>query len=148
MELYRGGLKLYGLSEKHLAKLKSLDKLCTDGSLLIISHKVCLQSYIGLLHHADEIADAVRERMKGTVVPDDDSLIPLNTEDFAELAKIHIECVKERGKGFALMMSGLETIARMTRENDKESPSAPKTPGWGPMKKVRPAENGANSSDD
>lgn len=149
LENYRRALKAYGVSDKRLEKLKALDGLARDGAMhLAISLRVTHQSYDGQLHNLAEVAEDIKERMKGTQM-EDGTIKPLDSESYSYLAKVYVECVKEAGKGFGLMMSGTEAIVRMTMaaKNKNGGGGGAAAPGWGPMKKVRPEQNSDNAND-
>lgn len=148
LETYRAALKVYGVSEAHLAKLRALDGLAVGSDrLLAVSFQVSHQSYVGQLHNLDEVADAIKERLKGSLMQDG-TYKPLEDESLATLSKVYVDCVKERGRGMKLIVDGIEAIERMkAAASGKETPKEGKAvPGWGPMKKVRPAENLTNGS--
>lgn len=133
-EMYRTALKAYGVSDKQLAKLKALDGLAKNGGrLLSVSLQMTHQNYVGQLHNLAEVADEVREKM---------SADGIDAETYSYLAKIYVECVKEAGKGYGLMMTGTEAMVRMMASAKSTGPVEKATSGWGPMKKVRKAEGG------
>lgn len=138
-EAYRNALKEYGVSERQLNKLKALDGLAKNGGrLLSVSLQMTHQNYVGQLHNLAEVADQLKDRMAGKKM-EDGSTQPPDVEEHSALARAYIECVKEAGKGYGLMMAGTEAMVRMmasARAGDKGAqPKA--TSGWGPMKKVR-----------
>ena len=140
-ETYRAALKDYGVSDKQLAKLKALDGLAANGGrLLSVSLQMTHQNYVGQLHNLAEVADDIRERLMPKKDADG-NLVPMNAEDYSYLAKVYVECVKEAGKGYGLMMTGTEAMVRMmtAAKADKKPDSGKATAGWGPMKKVRKA---------
>ena len=141
LTIYRNALRAYGVSEARLAKLKALDGLAKDWAThMAISLRGHHQSYDGQLHNLAELADDIAERLKGTKNPDG-TYTPLNTEEYTFLAKVKVECVKEGGKGLATMMTLTEALVRMlAADKGKRSSGEKATMGWGPMKKVRPAE--------
>ena len=149
LETYRTALKVYGISETQLAKLKALDGLAAGSDrLLAVSFRVSHQSYVAQLHRLAEVADAIKDRLKGSEMQDG-TIKPLDDESLGALSKVYVECVKELGRGMKLMLEGIEAIERMRAiASGKESPGEGKAvPGWGPMKKVRPAEETINGND-
>lgn len=144
LETYRAALKVYGVSAMHLEKQRALDALAAGNSdrMLAISLRVAHQSYVGLLHDLDEVAAAVKERLNGVAMPDG-TTVPHEPEQHAALAKVFVDCVKERGRGAAIMMAGIETIVKMSAAAKGDGPGvAGKTkPAWGPMKRVLRQDN-------
>jgi hypothetical protein len=137
-EAYRTALKEYGVSDKQLAKLKALDGLAANGGrLLSVSLQMTHQNYVGQLHNLAEVADDIRERLKPQMGEDG---VPthMNAEDYSYLAKIYVECVKEAGRGYGLMMTGTEAMVRMiTASKGEAKGGGGQVKGaWGPMKKV------------
>lgn len=137
-QAYRDALKEYGVSDKQLAKLKALDGLAKNGGrLLSVSLQMTHQNYVGQLHNLAEVADELRDRLRGKEMADG-STQPLDFEEYATLSKVYVECVKEAGTGYKLMMAGTEAMVRMIMASKGKSPSgSPAEAGWGPMKKVR-----------
>lgn len=138
-EAYRAALKQYGVSDRQLNKLKALDGLAKNGGrLLSVSLQMTHQNYVGQLHNLAEVADELKDRMSGNVMQDG-SIQPLDIEEHSSLARAYIECVKEAGKGYSLMMAGTEAMVRMMAAARSGNAGAqPKAvSGWGPMKKVR-----------
>lgn len=144
LETYRAALKVYGVSAMHLEKQRALDALAAGNSdrMLAISLRVAHQSYVGLLHDLDEVAAAVKERLNGVAMPDG-TTVAHEPEQHAALAKVFVDCVKERGRGAAIMMAGIETIVKMSAAAKDDAPdgAGKAKPGWGKMKKVRPPQN-------
>jgi len=131
-DAYRDALKKYGVSDRQLDKLRALDGLAKNaGHLLSISLQMTHQNYIGQLHNLADVADELKERLN----PD------MPSEEYAALSRAYIECVKEAGKGYGIMLTGTEAMVRMMAAAKGRSPSDTKTThGWGPMKKVRDAK--------
>lgn len=139
-DIYREGLREYGVSEKQLKKLKALDGLAKDsGRLLSVSLQMTHQNYLGQLHKLADVADDLLERMKGVEI--DGKYIPHAPEDQASLTKCYIECVKEAGKGYQLIMEGTQAMVRMIAVASGVSDTAPaRETKWKP-KKVNPAKD-------
>jgi len=127
-ENYRAALEKYGVSKGTLEKLKALDGLAADGGrLLAVSLQMTHQNYVGQLHKLAEVADDIKKRLTDE----------LGAEDYSYLAKVYVECVKEAGKGYGLMMTGTEAMIRMMVSARGQGGGEPKAQaGWGPMKKV------------
>jgi len=140
LEIYHTALRAYGVSEKRITQMKALDGLAKDWAThLSISLRGHHQSYDGQLHNLAEVAEDIKERLKGTKM-EDGSYQPLDAETYSWLSKVYVECVKESGKGVGMMLTLTEALVRMIGAN-KDHGAAPKaTAGWGPMKKVRPAK--------
>jgi hypothetical protein len=138
--LYWAGLKAYGVSEKRLAKIKTLSGLSKDWAThLSISLRSHHQSYDGQLHNLAELADEIDEMLKGKL-NEDGTRVPLDVESYTYLAKIRVECVKESGKGVETMLALTEALVRMMNAKDGKGVGPEKAKaGWGPMKKVREA---------
>ena len=138
-EIYRGALKEYGVSEKQLKKLKALDGLAKNGGrLLSVSLQMTHQNYVGQLHNLADVADQIKERLNGKEMQDG-STQPLDAEEYSYLAKVYVECVKQAGAGYELMMKGTEAMVRMMAAAKGTGIGNEKAQaGWGPMKKVRP----------
>jgi hypothetical protein len=133
MEQYYTALRAYGVSEKRLAKLKSLDGLAKDWATHVsISLRGHHQSYDGQLHNLAEVAESIKEKLDSG---------DLNAEEYSYLSKVYVECVKEAGKGVGMMLTLTEALVRMIGASKNDGAPAKATAGWGPMKKVRPATN-------
>lgn len=139
LQMYWSALRASGVSEKRLAKLKSLSGLSRDWATHIsLSLRGHHQSYDGQLHNLAEVADDIRERLKGVLAEDGKTLIPLCAEDYSYLAKVYAECVKEAGKGVNTMLTLTEALVRMMNASkDQKGGEEKAQAGWGPMKKVR-----------
>lgn len=138
MNMYWDGLKAYGVSDRRLAKLKTLSGLSKDWAThLSISLRGHHQSYDGQLHNLAELADEIDEKLKGHV-QEDGTCAPLSIEEYSYLAKIRVECVKESGKGVDTMLNLTEALVRMMNASQGKGGGPEKAKaGWGPMKKVR-----------
>ena len=139
-EMYRGALKEYGVSDKQLKKLKALDGLAKNGGrLLSVSLQMTHQNYVGQLHNLADVADEIRDRLTEMSSPREGVAVALNIEEYSSLAKVYVECVKQAGSGYELMMKGTEAMVRMMAAAKGKSLGNEKAEaGWGPMKKVRP----------
>lgn len=128
-DIFRKALREAGVSVKTIDKLKSLDGLAINGGrLLTTSLQMTHQNFIGQHFTLTDVADDLRKRMDETDDP----------EQYAALARVWIECAKEAGKGYKLMLEGTEAQIRMMAAAKGHAPSEAKSvAGWGPMKKVR-----------
>lgn len=132
LELYRTALRVYGVSEERLQKIKTLDGLSTNWPAHVaISLRGHHQSYDGQLHNLAEVADGIKKKL--------DKADKLDAEDHSYLAKVHVECVKEIGKGVGMMLQLTEALIRLNKSSQPDPNGGKATSGWGPMKKVRPA---------
>lgn len=140
-QMYWNALRASGVSEARLKQLKSLNGLSRDWATHIsLSLRGHHQSYDAQLHKLAEVADDIRERLKGQLADDGETRIPLSAEDYSYLSKVYTECVKEAGKGVNTMLALTEAVVRMMAANkDQHAGEEKATPGWGKMKKVREA---------
>lgn len=129
-QMYWAALKASGVSDRRLAKLKSLSGLAVDWATHIsLSLRGHHQSYDGQLHNLADMADDIKKRLDTG---------ELDAESYSYLAKVYVECTKEQGKGVATMLALTEALVRMMAANEKKGGGEEKaTAGWGPPKKVR-----------
>lgn len=139
LDIYYTALRAYGVSEKRLAQMRALDGLAKDWAThLSISLRGHHQSYDGQLHNLAEVAEDIKERLKGHK-NEDGTYTPLDAESYSWLSKVYVECVKEGGKGVGMMLTLTQALVQMISANKNQAGGPPRaTAGWGPMKKVRP----------
>ena len=147
-EQYRRALLAYGVSDKYIAKSRALDGMAKNaGRLMAVSMNMTHQNYMGQLHVLGEVADEVKERLKGHK-QEDGTYKPLCPEDFATLSRVFTEMTKEMRAGVTLVMQSTEALIRMENAvNGKGNPDAAgkAKPAWGKSKTVNPQKpNGQN----
>lgn len=140
-EMYWTALRASGVSEKRLAKLKSLNGLAMDWATHIsLSLRGHHQSYDYQLHNLADIADDIKKKLEGAS-NDKGETVQLDPESYSYLAKVYVECVKEHGKGVVTMLTLTEAVVRMMSANkDQVANEGKAVAGWGPPKKVRKAQ--------